>query len=347
MRPFRFHLWLTAALAAVLPSLALASLDSWSQGWPEEPETKQEIEAPEPVETSSEEAAEESEWGSWGLKTASGDFFEEEPESVGGSWPQSQQPRRENGDSVYDTASDVRNGPNVYTYVTQNPWTFFDSRGLSAKIYRSKREDKEYLLIEIPMVFFDARDPKNIKQMNFNSKYVKRMTSSAEETLSGSFGKYEVKVIITKGDVNNIGPNGDTNAVGLMTDEALSKTEAGRAHVEGPRRNVMRLDESDDEHAFSHETLHTAGGRDHYDEGPPLVTEKGWKGNIMGERNGVVEEKNYDEIVKRAQDDGLLVDVFGYKQKPIAEIYESGEFGNKDVERIQRTRINKEPKESE
>jgi|GEM_PF-6713184 len=130
MRPFRFQLWLTAALAAVLPSLALASLDSWSQGWPEEPETKQEIEAPEPVETSSEEAAEESEWGSWGLKTASGDFFEEEPESVGGSWPQSQQPRRENGDSVYDTASDVRNGPNVYTYVTQNPWTKFDPLGL-------------------------------------------------------------------------------------------------------------------------------------------------------------------------------------------------------------------------
>ena len=33
----------------------------------------------------------------------------------------------------YDVASDVRDGPNVYAYVKQNPWTSFDPLGLEEK----------------------------------------------------------------------------------------------------------------------------------------------------------------------------------------------------------------------
>ncbi|MET3871470.1 hypothetical protein [Puniceicoccus vermicola] len=95
---------------------------------PRNPQIRQKAEVPEASEAfrkeAEKEASEASEWGGWGLKTASGDFFEETPEYAGHDWPQTQQPRRENGDRDYDTASDVRNGPNVYTYVVQNPWTY-------------------------------------------------------------------------------------------------------------------------------------------------------------------------------------------------------------------------------
>jgi len=56
---------------------------------------------------------------------------------------------------VYDLASDVRKGPNVYTYVVQNPWTMFDPLGLYydseqfdddgyAKIKEDTKENKQY-----------------------------------------------------------------------------------------------------------------------------------------------------------------------------------------------------------
>ena len=115
----------------VVSPLSLSALtDSWGFELPEESQTHRQTEIAKSAEPASEEAAEASEWGSWGLKTASGDFFSEEPDYVGSGWPQTQQPRRENGDGSYDTASDVRNGPNVYTYVVQNPWTKFDPLGL-------------------------------------------------------------------------------------------------------------------------------------------------------------------------------------------------------------------------
>jgi len=64
------------------------------------------------------------------LKTASGDFFSEIPDCVGFDAPGAHSLCRENGCYVYETASDVRKGPNVYTYVVQNPWTKFDPLGL-------------------------------------------------------------------------------------------------------------------------------------------------------------------------------------------------------------------------
>ena len=39
---------------------------------------------------------------------------------------------REEPPEGYDIASDVRDGPNVYAYVRQNPWTSFDPEGLSS-----------------------------------------------------------------------------------------------------------------------------------------------------------------------------------------------------------------------
>ena len=136
-----------AALAGALPSQALAAFGSWDLASPPEAggneanegnQVAEESAAPnEPTQRNYDTA----ERGGWGLgnapeceesarKTASGIFFGQEPEYTGKGWPQTQEPPRENGDRDNDTASDMRKGGNVCTYVVQNPWTCFDPLGL-------------------------------------------------------------------------------------------------------------------------------------------------------------------------------------------------------------------------
>ncbi|MBC2600998.1 hypothetical protein [Puniceicoccus vermicola] len=154
---------LVLTTAMVVSPLSLSALtDSWGFELPEESQTHRQTEIAESAEPASEEAVDASEWGGWGLKTASGDFFGETPEYAGHDWPQTQQPRRENGDRSYDTASDVRNGPNVYTYVVQNPWTFFDPHGLkfNDNTFDSEKDRMRY--------YEDVKDESSIDSEWFN-----------------------------------------------------------------------------------------------------------------------------------------------------------------------------------
>ena len=137
-----------AALAAALPSHAPAAFCSWDIASPPEAggteanegnQVAEESAAPNEPTQRNDDTAEQ---GGWGLgnapeceesarKTAFGIFSGQEPEYTGKSSPQARQPRRENGEYEYDTASYVRNGPIVYTYVVQNPWTYFNPPGLN------------------------------------------------------------------------------------------------------------------------------------------------------------------------------------------------------------------------
>ena len=66
-----------------------------------------------------------------GEKTAVPDFFGSSWESASGDeWPATQYSTRGGVDCSYETALDVRDGPNLYAYVMQNPWTGFDAEGL-------------------------------------------------------------------------------------------------------------------------------------------------------------------------------------------------------------------------
>jgi hypothetical protein len=67
-----------------------------------------------------------------GEKTAVPDFFGSAFESAfGDEWPATQYRTRGGVDCSYETALDVRDGPNLYAYVMQNPWTSFDPDGLA------------------------------------------------------------------------------------------------------------------------------------------------------------------------------------------------------------------------
>jgi hypothetical protein len=69
-----------------------------------------------------------------GEKTAVPDFFGSSFESASGDeWPATQYSTRGGVDCSYETALDVRDGPNVYAYVQQNPWTKFDPHGLNGE----------------------------------------------------------------------------------------------------------------------------------------------------------------------------------------------------------------------
>ena len=75
-------------------------------------------------------------------KTAVPDFFGSSLESASGDeWPATQYRTRGGVDCSYETALDVRVGPNLYAYVKQNPWTAWDPDGLAS----SKRSFKEKL----------------------------------------------------------------------------------------------------------------------------------------------------------------------------------------------------------
>ena len=68
-----------------------------------------------------------------GEKTAVPDFFGSAFESAfGDEWPATQYRTRGGVDCSYETALDVRDGPNLYAYVMQNPWTMWDPHGLAA-----------------------------------------------------------------------------------------------------------------------------------------------------------------------------------------------------------------------
>jgi hypothetical protein len=69
-----------------------------------------------------------------GEKTAVPDFFGSSLESAfGDEWPATPYRTRGGVDCSYETALDVRDGPNLYAYVQQNPWTKFDPDGLEAQ----------------------------------------------------------------------------------------------------------------------------------------------------------------------------------------------------------------------
>jgi hypothetical protein len=67
-----------------------------------------------------------------GEKTAVPDFFGSSFETASGDeCPASQYRTRGGVDCSYEPALDVRDGPNLYAYVKQNPWTGFDPKGLA------------------------------------------------------------------------------------------------------------------------------------------------------------------------------------------------------------------------
>jgi hypothetical protein len=69
-----------------------------------------------------------------GEKTAVPDFFGSSLESAfGDEWPATPYRTRGGVDCSYETALDVRDGPNLYAYVKQNPWTSWDPDGLASR----------------------------------------------------------------------------------------------------------------------------------------------------------------------------------------------------------------------
>jgi hypothetical protein len=75
-------------------------------------------------------------WGKMdvGEKAPYGDFFAESESEPGAGWLWDADGTRDAAPWSYDIALDVRNGPNLYAYVRQNPWTSFDPLGLESWI---------------------------------------------------------------------------------------------------------------------------------------------------------------------------------------------------------------------
>lgn len=83
-------------------------------------------------------------------KTAVPGFFGSSWESASGDeCPASQYRTRSGVDCSYEPALDVRDGPNLYAYVKQNPWTAFDPDGLAeVKGYYKNKERKGVTRLE-------------------------------------------------------------------------------------------------------------------------------------------------------------------------------------------------------
>ena len=69
--------------------------------------------------------------------------------------------------SASNTVSDVHIGPNLYTYVRQNPWTFFDPLGLerfSAKVMNKLQSIDDILMQRNSSLFYENKVPSNLER---------------------------------------------------------------------------------------------------------------------------------------------------------------------------------------
>lgn len=87
-----------------------------------------------------------------GPKTHQGDFFPETLTNAGELLPETPGRIRDTAGWSYDFAPDVRDGPNLYSYVRQNPWSAFDPEGLETLPSVSSLTDPKLAAADLEMI---------------------------------------------------------------------------------------------------------------------------------------------------------------------------------------------------
>jgi RHS repeat-associated protein len=183
----------------------------------------------------------------------------------------------------FTTVDPVRDGTNWFAYVNNDPVNYIDLWGLEAFIYIWQQNGKTYVFIQVPITYKgEGATPEVIEEFN----------SAIEQYWSRQFGKYNVQTIVTSDPTLEL-MNTITVPVGNSTASTVLGGPTGTWPSERPGWTA------------AHEAGHLLGLLDMYHPDTKKAYDK-WEGNIMASRDGTVDDRNIDEVLRNHRDDNTI-----------------------------------------
>lgn len=207
------------------------------------------------------------------------------------------------GGWISHDAAGFEDGPNLYAYVKENPWSAFDPHGLDAfATADATNPNRVKVSIEIPVAFdYEGERPE---------KRISEFKRGIENKWKGKVGKYNVTTRVTEpsdGRGNKITISNEDGNRGQNASYVMMLPGWDRGKFKNEKNIYPPGEPTTNEKVASHEAGHMMGLKDRYtnvkapDGSRETVVHPGYEDNIMGQLNGKPSEQDITEILSRAR----------------------------------------------